>query len=113
MSSGWTRKRRTTVCAVAALILFGALTAPAPPKGALRADIPPGLHVVPLGGVSVYTAALDPDGTPWLAGSADVTHVTADGRVVRYRLPYRGDTFVSTWAAGAFWVVDQETGGVV
>jgi hypothetical protein len=106
-------KRRMIVCAVAALVLVNTLTTPASVKGATQAETPPGLRVVPLGGMWVYTAALDSDGEPWLAGSADVRHVMADGRVVRHRLPYRGDTYVSTWAHGAYWMVDEEIGGVV
>jgi hypothetical protein len=107
------RKRRVVVRAVVALVLMSGLTAPALVDGATQAEMPPGLHVVPLAGMWVYTAALDSDGTPWVAGSADVRHVTADGRMVRHRLPYRGDTYVSTWADGAFWMVDEEIGGVV
>jgi hypothetical protein len=63
--------------------------------------------------VWAYTVALDSEGTPWIAGSADATHVTADGRVVRHRLPLRADTYVSAWAGGAFWMVDEEIGGVI
>jgi hypothetical protein len=107
-SVGWTRGLRITLYAGAALYLFGALTAPAPSMG----ETPSGLHVVPLGGVSVYTAALDSNGTPWVAGSADATHVGADGRVVRYRLPLKADSLASAWAGGAFWIVDEDIHGV-
>jgi streptogramin lyase len=107
------RKRRMIVRAVAALVLLSTLAAPAPVNGATQAGKPAGLHVVPLGGMWVYTGALDSDGAAWVAGSADVRHVMPDGRVVRHRLPYRGDTYLSTWADGAYWMVDEEIGGVI
>jgi streptogramin lyase len=112
-SFGWIRQPRISFRAVAAVVLFVGLTAPARSDGAREAESPPGLHFVPLGGAWAYTVALDSDGTPWIAGSADATHVTTDGRVVRYRLPLRADTYVSAWAGGAFWMVDEEIGGVI
>jgi streptogramin lyase len=68
---------------------------------------------VRLGNLKPYTLALDNNGTPWFAGSANAAHVTSDGRVIRFQLPIHRDVSAMAWGAdNALWISDEDIGGL-
>ena len=107
-------RRSRSVTGSAAALVLGALAMFAHATAALGAESSRGFHVLPLGGVWPYAMTLDSGGTPWFTGSADATHVTAEGRVIRYHLPVKSDMFSIAWGADdALWAIDEDDGGVI
>lgn len=104
------------VFVVTALAAFTAITALGRPHTASGAESPRGLHVISTGAIEPTAVVLDDDGTPWFTSSKFAIHVTAEGRVVKYRLPKSGQTdtvFIAWGADGALWAVDEDIGGLI
>jgi virginiamycin B lyase len=107
-------KSRCGFARLVGLVVSGALAAFVCCDAALGSESERGLNVVQLGDVWPYATVLAPDGSTWFAGSEDLTHVTADGRVVRHPLPVRTDMFSMAWGPdGALWAIDEDIGGVI